>query len=178
MNYSLKLLQSIQCDVLYSVYCMLLHSITLPSFVFQLCLQNTRQRSSLLLGGAEKIQFLATLANFAKGQFEEQEEVHQEDTYEEQDEQDELIPLFKSSWCKIAIAARNLINTIPQTAATTFAFSSVFNLLLYSNLTGRGNMSPPLGDGRRVYIQRGVCGVTLRLQCLTIGNYNVKVIIL
>ena len=32
---------------------------------------------------------------------------------------------FKSSWCKIAGAARNWINSVPKAAATTFAFSSV-----------------------------------------------------
>ena len=42
----------------------------------------------------------------------------------------QLILLFKSSWCTIASAARNWINSVPQTAATTFAFSSRFILLL------------------------------------------------
>ena len=37
----------------------------------------------------------------------------------------------KSSLGKIACAARNLINSVPQTAATTFAFSLVFILLLW-----------------------------------------------
>ena len=44
----------------------------------------------------------------------------------------QFILFFISSWCKIAIA-RQGIDTIllPQTAATTFAFSSVFILLLW-----------------------------------------------
>ena len=40
-------------------------------------------------------------------------------------------PFFKSSWWKTASAAMNWINSIPQAAATTFAFSSVFILLLW-----------------------------------------------
>ena len=47
------------------------------------------------------------------------------------EESDEFILFFKSSWCKIARAARNWSNSVPLTeAATTFAFSSVFILLL------------------------------------------------
>ena len=44
-----------------------------------------------------------------------------------------LILFLKSSWCKIESAARNLINSLPQAlqaAATTFAFSSVYILIL------------------------------------------------
>ena len=41
-------------------------------------------------------------------------------------ENDEFILLFKSSWCKIASAAKNWINSVPQTAATTFGFSSLY----------------------------------------------------
>ena len=37
---------------------------------------------------------------------------------------------FNSSWCKIASAARNLINSVPQEATTTSASSSVKILLL------------------------------------------------
>ena len=40
-----------------------------------------------------------------------------------------FILFFKPSRCKIASAARNWINSVLQTAATTFAFSSVFILL-------------------------------------------------
>ena len=43
-----------------------------------------------------------------------------------------FILFFKSSWCKIASAARNWIYSVAQTEATTFAFSSVFTLLLWS----------------------------------------------
>ena len=46
----------------------------------------------------------------------------------------QFIIFFKSSWCKIAGAAKNLINSVPKTAATTFTFSSVFILLLRVNL--------------------------------------------
>ena len=46
------------------------------------------------------------------------------------EELDEFIPFFKTSWCKIASALRNWTNSVPQTAATIFAFSSVFILLL------------------------------------------------
>ena len=42
-----------------------------------------------------------------------------------------LILFLKSFWCKIASTARNWINSVPQTTATTFAFSSVFILLLW-----------------------------------------------
>ena len=42
----------------------------------------------------------------------------------------QLILFFISSWCKIASAERNLINSAPQTAARNFAFSSVFILRL------------------------------------------------
>ena len=39
-----------------------------------------------------------------------------------------FILFFKSSWCKIASAARYLINSTPQAAAKKFAFSSVWLL--------------------------------------------------
>ena len=42
----------------------------------------------------------------------------------------QFILFFKSSCCKIASVARNLINSVPQAVATTFAFSSVSILLL------------------------------------------------
>ena len=42
----------------------------------------------------------------------------------------QFILFFKSSWCKEDSAARNWIYSFPQAAATTFAFSSVFILLL------------------------------------------------
>ena len=38
---------------------------------------------------------------------------------------------FKLSQCKTA-TARNLINSVPQTSAKTFAFSSIFILILYN----------------------------------------------
>ena len=39
---------------------------------------------------------------------------------------------FNSTLCKIASTARNWINSVPQAEATTFAFSSVLILLLWS----------------------------------------------
>ena len=52
---------------------------------------------------------------------------------------DEFIPFFKSFWCKIASAARNWINSFPQTAATAFAVSS---MMLYCDgcLPTRSNL--------------------------------------
>ena len=41
---------------------------------------------------------------------------------------DDFILFFISSWGKIASTARNWINYVTQTAATTFAFSSVYIL--------------------------------------------------
>ena len=41
-----------------------------------------------------------------------------------------IILVFKSSWCKTASAARNWINSVPQTTAPTFAFSFLFIFLL------------------------------------------------
>ena len=46
---------------------------------------------------------------------------------------DEFILFFKIVIGKIASAARNLINSSPQTEAMTFVFSSVFILLLCPN---------------------------------------------
>ena len=46
-----------------------------------------------------------------------------------------LVLFFKSSYRRIGSAARNWIKSVPQTAATTFAFSSVFLLLLWSQAT-------------------------------------------
>ena len=48
---------------------------------------------------------------------------------------DEFIIFFKWSWWKIASAARNWINSVPQTSATTFTFFSVFTLLLWLALS-------------------------------------------
>ena len=43
----------------------------------------------------------------------------------------QFILFFKSSWCKIVSTVRNWINSVFQAAATTFALSSVFFLLLW-----------------------------------------------
>ena len=53
--------------------------------------------------------------------------MHQDDLKE----RDEFILFFKIVLGKTATAARNLINYSPQTEATTFAFSYVFNLFLW-----------------------------------------------
>ena len=45
------------------------------------------------------------------------------------EEYDEFIPFFKTSWCKIASAAMSWTNSVPQTAGTTFAFSSVLSFV-------------------------------------------------
>ena len=42
----------------------------------------------------------------------------------------QFILFFKSSWCIIASMERNWINSVPQTAMTTFLFSSVFIILI------------------------------------------------
>ena len=63
---------------------------------------------------------------FCTGRFELKDELHQEDLKEK----DEFILFFKIALGKIASAARNLINSSPQTEVTTFTFSSVFILLL------------------------------------------------
>ena len=38
-----------------------------------------------------------------------------------------ILPIFKSSWCKIACVARYWVNSAPQTAATTFCFLFCIN---------------------------------------------------
>ena len=71
----------------------------------------------------------------------------------------QFILFFKSSWCKIASLARNLINSAPspQAAARTFAFSSVFILLLWYVLKSSNIL--PLEDLLTVYCSwRGLQG--------------------
>ena len=68
--------------------------------------------------GEEFIQFLAALATLPRTIFNHQIIIVQ------------FILFFKTSQCKTASAARNWINSATQTAATTFAFSSVFILRL------------------------------------------------
>ena len=46
-----------------------------------------------------------------------------------------IILFFKSSWWKIASAARNWINSVPQIAPMTFVLSSIFILLLWTKYT-------------------------------------------
>ena len=69
-------------------------------------IQKRRQRSSLLFGGHNLFNSLLHLTIL---------------------HQNEFILFFKSSWCKIASAART--NSVPQITASTFAFSSVKILL-------------------------------------------------
>ena len=63
----------------------------------------------------------------AQGRIEEFDELHQDDLKKRLNSSYSL----KLSWWKIAGAARNWINYVPQTAATTFAFASDFILLLW-----------------------------------------------
>ena len=60
---------------------------------------------------------------FALGRFEKKDGLHLDDMKIK----DVFILFFKSSWYKIASAARNCINSGSQTAATTFTFSSVYS---------------------------------------------------
>ena len=64
---------------------------------------------------------------FALGQFEEWKESHREDF----EKRINSSYSSKASKYKIASGTRSWINSVPQTAATTFAFSSVFILLLW-----------------------------------------------
>ena len=48
----------------------------------------------------------------------------------------EFILFLKLSFCTIPSAAKNWINSVPQTEATTFAFASVFILLYWSGWWG------------------------------------------
>ena len=82
----------------------------------------------------------------------------------------QFILFFISSWCKIASAARNLISFAPQTAATTFAFSSVSILLLWEHLSC--NISPlhrpkfgPLHSLRFFHGRRLLCIMSYHSRC-------------
>ena len=48
----------------------------------------------------------------------------------------QFLLFFISSWCKTASAARNLLNSVPQTAATTFASSLSFFLFYHTCSAG------------------------------------------
>ena len=84
--------------------------------------QGTGRRYCL---GEEFIKFLAALA-VLHWTIWLQDYLHQDDLKEK----DKFILFFKIILGKIASAARNLIHSSPLTEATTFAFSSVFILLL------------------------------------------------
>ena len=71
-------------------------------------------------------------------------------------------PLFISSWWKIASAAKNWSDSVPQTAATTFAFSSVFIHLLCLCPGPIFCPPPPLGC-RLISWSLSTAGVTQRL---------------
>ena len=95
-------------------------------------IQKGRQRSSLMFWGAKFIQFLAALAILPRKTVKNR----MSSSF-----------CFKSSWCKSSYssnrpmqnssAARNLINSAPQTKAMTFVFSSVFIRLLCVSTTPR-----------------------------------------
>ena len=66
--------------------------------------------------GTEIIQFLAVLATWHQDDFEEQDDPFLQIILAQ------FMLFFKSSLCKTASAERNLLNSVPQTAAMTFAF--------------------------------------------------------
>ena len=71
-----------------------------------------------------------------------------------------IILFFKSSWYKIASAARNWINSIPQSAATTFAFTSVWILLLWLHpwfVKNRREASVPFSLKMRTFLYSPSC---------------------
>ena len=85
-----------------------------------------RQRSSLLFEKKEFIQFLAALAVLLRTIL-----INRiNSTRMVKKKLDEFILFFKIVLDKLASAARNLINSSSQIEAITFAFSSVFILLL------------------------------------------------
>ena len=49
----------------------------------------------------------------------------------------QFILIFISSWSKTARAARNRINSVPQTAGTTFAFSCEYGIRNYADTDGK-----------------------------------------
>ena len=67
--------------------------------------------------------------------------MHQDDLKEK----DKYILFVKIVLGKTASAARKLINSYPQTEATTFTFSSVFILLLCVNLATASDNNSMLG---------------------------------
>ena len=90
---------------------------------------NTEEKAKVVaaLWGAEFVQFLSALAVFTVKRFEEYDELQQDDLKKRMNSSDSS----KSSLYKINGAARNLIHSVPQTQVTTFAFASVFILLLW-----------------------------------------------
>ena len=53
----------------------------------------------------------------------------------------QFIPFFNSSLCNIADVALHLIISVPQTAATTFAFSSVFSFFYSLTYSKQGSVT-------------------------------------
>ena len=124
-----------------------------------------RQRWSLLFGGRIYIPFLSTLAVLHKTIL--HNRVNCTRMIERKGWIHSFLVLSKS-----ASAARNWINSSPKTEATTFAFSSVFILLLWCSLSQdsdifqysipeviqgkKGNASPPPPSQHLLIIQERI----------------------
>ena len=88
----------------------------------------TEERAKVVVAvwGAEFIEFFAALAILHLGNFTKKKIIE----YFLYIILVQFILFFKLFFCKIASPARNWINSVPQTAATTFALSFFFILLL------------------------------------------------
>ena len=88
----------------------------------------TEERAKVVVAvwGAEFIEFFAALAILHLGNFTKKKIIE----YFLYIILVQFILFFKLSYCKIASPARNWINSVPQTAAPTFALSFFFILLL------------------------------------------------
>ena len=89
----------------------------------------------------------------------------------------QLILFFKSSWCKIASAARNKINSAPQAAVPTFAFSSVLILLLWNSPSSM-EIRNVLSDSPVTSVGNMPSDLTFHLPDLLFKNYFVLIICL
>ena len=99
----------------------------------------------------------------ALGRFEEYDELHHDDLKKKMNSSYSS----KSSWYKIAGAAINGINFVPQTEATTFALASAFILLLW---LGYCSLFSSQRGRRRLYIIVLLCSfVIVATQALNHG---------
>ena len=120
---------------LLSAACMQTWTISLVTNIEEGFIQKNRAKVVAALWGTEFIKFLAGLAI-----------LHHDDMKEWiwtapgcYEEKDEFLLFFKLSWCKVANATGNLINSVLQTTPTTFAFSSVYIILLMNGKKKREN---------------------------------------